>query len=330
MYDKKRENFFIIDNDFVELYAKHLGVYCTAVYTSLNKHADNKTGRCWPSMETIAQQHHIERHTVSRALVELEKWNIIKTERAIDRKNKKRKNNVYTLLKKELWRALPTEGTEEATSGTISSTESHGSENTFPVVSEVPQDGAENSSNKTHIIKLIEENTNCGQESTTSIIPNQSSISKEDQKKAPMVGELEPVTWNYKQEVSKLINSDYLEYRVIGCYFSFKNWSFENKLIFEMGFNRNLKPANLLKVYKIQDIKNTMKWCEEAYGPTVGWTLETVIKKIDDCIATNFVSQEQKKRVAEMKANGSLYVPGKYKDVKVTTIKNVIKGPINH
>jgi hypothetical protein len=66
------------------------------------------------------------------------------------KQNKKRKNNVYTLQSKELWIGLPA---EEETSGIIDSIESHGSDNTLHMVSEVPQDGAESSSNKTHIIK---------------------------------------------------------------------------------------------------------------------------------------------------------------------------------
>ena len=91
----KRDHFFMIDNDYVTLYAKHLGVMATAVYTSLLKHADIETNRCWPSMELIAEQHGIHRKSVSKALKKLEEWNIISTARAIDRKNKKRKNNVY-------------------------------------------------------------------------------------------------------------------------------------------------------------------------------------------------------------------------------------------
>jgi DNA-binding MarR family transcriptional regulator len=324
--EKRRTHYFDVDNDYIKSYAKHLGVMCTAVYTSLCMHSDYETQRCWPSMSTIAEQHGIERHTVSRALKKLEEWNIIKIARAIDRKNRKRKNNIYTLLSKEVWREVPDEEAlqivyipgdiVDITDGTFMSTEkSHGSYNTLHMESKVPQDGTESSSNKTHIIKIIEEKSNCGQEPTIS--GEEEGDSQEDDVM---------VTWDYRVEILMLLKSDYKDYRIIGEYFKFKEWSFDSMTSFVKEFDRTLKPANLLKKYKIQDIKDAMKWCKDAYELEAGWTLETVVKKIDDCIDSSFFPQAEEWAMIRAKdktrSNGAPYTPGKYKDVKTKMFIN--------
>ena len=322
--NKNRNGYFSIDNDYIKSYAKYLGMVATAVYTSLCMHSDYFTKLCWPSMKTIAEEHGLERHAVSRALVKLEEWNIISAERAIDRKNKKRKNNVYTLLSKELWKKLPE---EEESRGIINSTASHGTENTRPMVSKIPQDGTENASNKTQIIKPMEENTNCGQEPTVSIIPNQKENPREGQEEKMMVKESVPATevWSYEQEIIKIKNSGQRDYLIIEYYFSIKKFSFDNKETFDLAFKRALKPANLLKAYDGKNIRAAMKWCNETYGLTTGWTLETVLKRIDDGIADGFVPQKIKRMAAELPA-GSTNTPGQYKNIKVHEIKNTLSN----
>lgn len=316
--EKRRKNYFDIDNDYIKLYARHLGIIATAVYSSLCMHSDYTTQRSWPSMETLAEQHGIERHAVSRALKKLEEWNIIKTDRAIDRKKKKRKNNVYTLLSKESWRKLPI-GEEIETLGTMNSIESHGIESSIHMASKIPQDGTESSSNKTHIIKPIEEKTNCGQESTMSISSKQSDSSGENQEDVSVVENLASGAWSYEQGLSELINSDYNDIRIIGNYFDVKKWSFSDRSSFDSAFSRVLKPANLLKGHKTQDVISTMKWCNDAYDLTTGWTLETVLKRINDCISSKFVSQEHNMAQSKLRPEERCK-PGKYDNIKQTVI----------
>lgn len=282
---KRRINYFSIDNDYIKSYAKHLGVVATAVYTSLCMHSNYNTKQCWPSMETIAKEHGLERHAVSRALIKLEEYDLICVKRAIDRNNKKRKNNVYLLLSREVWRKLPT---KEETHGTTNSTASHGIESTALMVSKTPQSGIQNASNKTNITKLIEEqNTNCGQEPTVCVLSNQPERKKDGYKNSP-IAELETVVWDCNEEIINLANSNYPDYRIIGLYFNRKRWFFDSEQKFNEAFKRELKPANLLREYKLNDIVEVMDYCEETYAGRTGWTLETVIKRIDDYLANGF------------------------------------------
>ncbi len=287
----QRKNYFIIDNDYVKFYARRLGVIATAVYTSLCMHSDYITKRCWPSMDTIAKEEGLERHAVSRALVKLEKWNIISIGRGIDRKFRRRKNNMYTLLPKESWKELPIEEDplDEAPFGIVETIKHRGTKSTINVASKIPPRGIEDTSNKHHVTKIINQNTNCGQEPTVSvpIISDQTNLAQK-QKEIFSVTKSEQVNWNYKEALNKLVNSDYKDYWIIGAYFYKKDWYFDNKQKFDIEFKRALKPANLLKCYEKRDILKAMDCCLESYGDRTGWTLETVLKRIPDYIANGF------------------------------------------
>ena len=298
---KKRDHFFIIDNIYVKLYAKHLGVAATAVFTSLNMHAD-ADGKCFPSMELMAEQHGIDRHTVSRALKKLENWNIISIGRAIDRKLKKRKNNSYELQPKELWKK-PAENVdnnnqdsyddvevdednfwgwndfeenETKNSNSNNHEESHGIINATQMALEIPYNGTEDTSNKTHIIRTMKENPLCGQEPTkTSEEPSLFFSSGSS-------------VWNSENAILGLIKSSYKDYQIIGSYFYVQQYSFRNKMAYEKAVERSLRAAKALKEYTIDDIRKTMKWLDDKDFDT-GWSLEAVNRYIDDCISTGFI-----------------------------------------
>lgn len=105
--DNRAKEWFWLDNEYLNGYAKHLGTTCTVVYISLCRHSDNKTQECFPSMDTIAEENGMKRNAVSRAIKKLEDWNIISVKKEYDKKTKKRKNNVYTLLAKSEWKEKP-------------------------------------------------------------------------------------------------------------------------------------------------------------------------------------------------------------------------------
>jgi len=104
--DNRQKEWFWLDNEYLNGYARHLGVSCTAVYISLCRHSDNATQMCYPSMKLIAEENGISRDTVMRALKKLEEWGII-----LVKKSKKddgtQANNVYTLLAKSNWKDKP-------------------------------------------------------------------------------------------------------------------------------------------------------------------------------------------------------------------------------
>lgn len=105
--DARNKEWFWLDNEYLNGYAKYLGATCTVVYISLCRHADNKTQTCFPSMETMALENGINTKSVSRSIKKLKEWNIIQVQEDYDNKNKKRKNNIYTLLAKSEWKQKP-------------------------------------------------------------------------------------------------------------------------------------------------------------------------------------------------------------------------------
>lgn len=105
--DNRAKEWFWLDNEYLNGYAKHLGVMCTNVYISLCRHAHNETQTCFPSMEQIGEEIGVKRNAVSRAIGTLKEWNIISIQEGYDPENKRRKNNVYTLLSKSEWKEKP-------------------------------------------------------------------------------------------------------------------------------------------------------------------------------------------------------------------------------
>jgi hypothetical protein len=105
--DNRAKEWFWLDNEYLNGYARHLGVMCTNVYISLCRHADNKSQTCFPSMEVIGEEIGVKRNAVSRAIKTLKDWNIIDIKEEYDKKNKRRKNNIYTLLAKSEWKDKP-------------------------------------------------------------------------------------------------------------------------------------------------------------------------------------------------------------------------------
>lgn len=106
--DNRAKEWFWLDNEYLNGYAKHLGVHCTAVYISLCRHADNETQTCFPSMQLIAEENGMSTKTVERGTKTLEKWGIISVKRGRGRDGKKI-TNVYTLLSKSSWKSKPTD-----------------------------------------------------------------------------------------------------------------------------------------------------------------------------------------------------------------------------
>lgn len=92
-----RGEFHIIDNLYLNGYAKHCGPYATCVYLSLCRHADISQA-CFPSVELIAEEHNISTRQVYRALNTLKEFKIIHVE------NNPGGKNIYTLTNKRLWK----------------------------------------------------------------------------------------------------------------------------------------------------------------------------------------------------------------------------------
>ena len=99
--DLRKKEKFVVDDFYLNGCAKLCGVYSTAVYVSLCRHAD-KEQKSFPSLKKIAEEHGISIRQVSRSLIILEEYNIIKRERI-----GKKANNRYYLIDKSEWTTSP-------------------------------------------------------------------------------------------------------------------------------------------------------------------------------------------------------------------------------
>ena len=94
--DLRQKEKFVINDAYLDSYARVLGITASAVYMSLCRHA-NRNQECFPSQELIAREHNISPRSVKRAIQRLKEANMILIRR--ERLSHGRgRNNVYVLL----------------------------------------------------------------------------------------------------------------------------------------------------------------------------------------------------------------------------------------
>jgi len=104
--DLRAKEKFVIDDVYLDGYAKFCGINATGVYISLCRHAD-KQQSCFPSKKKIAEELNISERSVFSALCVLEKWKIIKIQNQGRNKKGTFNSNIYFLLDKNLWKNKP-------------------------------------------------------------------------------------------------------------------------------------------------------------------------------------------------------------------------------
>lgn len=117
--DNRQKDWFWLDNEYLNGYARHLGASCTVVYLSLCRHAHNETQTCFPSMKLIAEENGISTRTVIRAIKTLEEWGIINVIRS-RKDDGTQDKNIYTLLSKSSWKDKPSDNKSHGDRVTIS------------------------------------------------------------------------------------------------------------------------------------------------------------------------------------------------------------------
>jgi len=100
--DFRNKGFFTLDDEYLNGYAKYLGVNATAVYISLCRHAD-KEQTCFPSQKKIAEEHGVTDRTVRTKIKDLVDWNIIRVE-SVRSKGGIFMSSIYFLLDKSQWK----------------------------------------------------------------------------------------------------------------------------------------------------------------------------------------------------------------------------------
>ncbi len=88
--------FFVVDDLFIDGYARHLGAYGVGVYSVLRRHVDSK-GSCFPSVALIAEKLGISGRQVRRAIKDLERWGIVSVSRS------RGQGSRYHLFAKDKW-----------------------------------------------------------------------------------------------------------------------------------------------------------------------------------------------------------------------------------
>lgn len=93
----KRAHFFSMDNDIIDIHAKTIGALGVAIYTTLARYANRKTGECWPAIGRLAQTLQLARSTVKLYLRKLEEAGLIAIRERQDAAGDPT-SNCYTLL----------------------------------------------------------------------------------------------------------------------------------------------------------------------------------------------------------------------------------------
>ena len=98
--DLREKDKFVVDDRFLNGYAKFVGIYAVGVYTSLSRHA-NKEQKSWPSIGKLCEELNIGKTSVIEAVKRVEFWDIMKKERI-----GKMATNRYYLVDKKHWNPL--------------------------------------------------------------------------------------------------------------------------------------------------------------------------------------------------------------------------------
>lgn len=96
--DLRQKTQFIIDDLYLNDYAKLMSPFASLVYMSLCRHADKKQG-AFPSMRKMAEEFNVSQKSIKKGVKELVYWNIVKKQRIGNRLS-----NHYWLLDKSEWR----------------------------------------------------------------------------------------------------------------------------------------------------------------------------------------------------------------------------------
>lgn len=114
MRDKRNKGYFVMDDAYINGYAKKLGVHATSVYMSLCRHADSFQ-IAFPSQKLIAKETGMSERTVRDKILLLQKYNLVHVERERNSSGEWMRNT-YTLLDKTEWLNYPEAGVASSNS----------------------------------------------------------------------------------------------------------------------------------------------------------------------------------------------------------------------
>lgn len=262
--DSRDKEWFWLDNEYLNGYARLLKPTSSLVYISLCRHANNKTQSCFPSMELIAEELGMQRSAISRAIKELEDWNIIKVITNYDKKTKQRENNVYTLTNKTTWKDKPCNKLQHGSHVTIKSEPC-------------------NNDDESHVTNCYSNKTNINNTNIT-ITATKVADSISKKKRDP----------NEKMDIDEFISyckkSPQKHIQVIGEWADGERPNNSTYGEWQSFIKRNLRASQMLAPYSIEKIEKAYNLMAKDIQKTVNgkktgfitkYTLETVVKYID-------------------------------------------------
>jgi len=98
--DLRGKERFVVDNKFLDNYARFVGVYAVGVYSSLCRHA-NKQQKMWPSIKKLCEELNVGKNKIIESIKYLEFWNII-----VKKRIGLKCTNRYFLIKKTDWKII--------------------------------------------------------------------------------------------------------------------------------------------------------------------------------------------------------------------------------
>lgn len=86
--------------------------------------------------------------------------------------------------------------------------------------------------------------------------------------------------FDYKDYVKGLLKAERDGLKIVGAYWIFKGYNFDNKEQCELEIKRSIRSAEKLTCYPLKKIGDTMRWLHK--NADFKWTIETIIKYINE------------------------------------------------
>lgn len=255
--DLREKDKFVIDDKFLNGYAKFVGIYAVGIYSSLCRHA-NKKQKCWPSINKIAEELDIGKNSIIEGIKRLEFWQIIKKHRI-----GKMATNRYSLADKKRWLSI--------------------SEVSLKDFSEVCQTNFRGLCDKLQRFARQTSNSKETQSKGNTIISmpvktGRHPFSSKKQK-------VEKSPWSLSNYLSLMASDTNRHIQIIGVWVKEMELNPENKDQMKALMARNFRAARSLKGYSNLDILSTIRYLKEDVDYIDKFTLETISKYIDKIVA---------------------------------------------
>lgn len=313
--DLRRKEKFIIDDEYLNGYAKICGIFATGVYVSLCRHAD-KEQKAFPSIKRMAAELAISESSVKRGLKRLDEHRIIVRER-----KGKMLTNRYYLLDKSEWSMRIVGDSDGSVRPIIQFRQNHHTVPAEPSIvrkhnsKETQKEGMSGKPTDWGFLKEEKRSELKLSMAITELTPRENAILKMrfglDETKATHTLEevakefgvtrerirqietkaiekirekLKRKEWNLEIEIEKLLKDQRRHIQVIGIWIKEKGLKPENVEQMQSIIMRNLRPAQLLNGYTNENIHETITVIKNTEYLRK-FTLETVAKYIDEVIA---------------------------------------------